>query len=457
MKKQILYLLVLPFLMISGSLQAQPAGWSHIQPYLVTENSGTHLYGYQVRLEINTAALVTAGQMDALGADIRFGKDCQGLHLYDYWIDSAMNTNHTSIWVKTDTIDSAASKYIFMYYGNPAATAASTLAAFNGPNSATDSVMITGSGGVINSQRGFRFAPNEDILITGFGKYEPMGSNRFVTLFDFSTQAKVKQQTVSGPAATYSYGAFAQPFWLQGGVQYILALHQGATDGYYFGSSSQIGQHLTYYDMRYCNTCDENTFPTNSLGGMHYGIPDLHYYTRHHITPEPTVAPATDPVVEINGLDTTEMCVYHAPLTLSGTPSGGVFSGDGVTGNIFNPSVAGLGVHEVYYTYTYATNCVAYDTVEVNILACLGIEEGEYNADIRISPNPGSGLFNVYLKEAQTINLTLFDPLGKQLLQKNSEHAKKVSLDLTNLTAGVYFLQAEFKGQKKILRLVVQQ
>ena len=70
--------------------------------------------------------------------------------------------------------------------------------------------------------------------------------------------------------------------------RYTLQLYQGSSDGYYFGTSSQIGQHLTYLDMRYCNSCTQNTFPNNFLNNYHYGYPDLWYFTKNNISPAPT-------------------------------------------------------------------------------------------------------------------------------------------------------------------------
>ncbi|MCX6257749.1 MAG: hypothetical protein NTW49_07645 [Bacteroidia bacterium] len=40
------------------------------------------------------------------------------------------------------------------------------------------------------------------------------------------------------------------------------------------------------------------------------------------------------------------------PATLTGSPTGGTFSGAGVSGNTFNPQVAGAGIHEVQYIIT---------------------------------------------------------------------------------------------------------
>jgi hypothetical protein len=54
------------------------------------------------------------------------------------------------------------------------------------------------------------------------------------------------------------------------------------------------------------------------------------------------------------------MCVDASAITLTqGSPTGGVYSGDGVANGIFNPTVAGVGTHVITYTYTHpVTGCV---------------------------------------------------------------------------------------------------
>ncbi|MCE1198251.1 MAG: gliding motility-associated C-terminal domain-containing protein, partial [Marinilabiliales bacterium] len=45
-------------------------------------------------------------------------------------------------------------------------------------------------------------------------------------------------------------------------------------------------------------------------------------------------------------------CTNDSPVTLSVSPGGGVFTGTGVTNNVFDPKAAGEGSHVVQYTYT---------------------------------------------------------------------------------------------------------
>ncbi len=277
-----IYKIILLLLIFQTSIFGQLAGWQYRRAVAITENSATTLTDYQVKLVVNTQSLIAAGLMNANGDDIRFTKDCSiNPVLYNYWIDTGLNTPATVIWVKLDTLLASQTKTIFMYYGNASASAVSAIAGtFIGPHSSTDSVATGGAGGATNSQRGFRFTANEDVLVTHFGKREPNGTPRFITLFDFTTQAKLRQIQVNGPAAQYSYSNLSNPIWLTQGTQYLLEMYQGPTDGYYFGSSSQIGQHFIYGDMRYCNSCTENTFPTNILSNFHYGYPDLWYFTK---------------------------------------------------------------------------------------------------------------------------------------------------------------------------------
>jgi hypothetical protein len=282
--------LILFVCIISFTTFSQIPGWNFNQAITILEHSGNQVTNYQIKLTLDTQTPISNGQMLSTGDDIRFSTGCNGGTILNYWIESGINTGSTEIWVKVDTIPANGGKTIFLNYGNASATAVSAITGtFLGPNSATDSVSGGSTGGVTNSQRGVRFAANEDLLVTSFGKNEPTGSNRYITLFDVATQAILRQMQVSGPAAQYSYQNLSAPIWLTQGTQYIIEMYQGNTDGYFFGpSTTQIGQHLTYLDMRYCNGCDENTFPTNYLNAIHYGYPDFWYYTKTNVSPAPT-------------------------------------------------------------------------------------------------------------------------------------------------------------------------
>lgn len=80
-----------------------------------------------------------------------------------------------------------------------------------------------------------------------------------------------------------------------------------------------------------------------------------------------TVTVNTAPQVSFSLADST--CSQDEPIALTATPASGLFSGAGVVGNTFDPSLAGTGAVVVTYTYTEAGQAcpgVATETIQVN-------------------------------------------------------------------------------------------
>ncbi len=74
------------------------------------------------------------------------------------------------------------------------------------------------------------------------------------------------------------------------------------------------------------------------------------------------------PSVSLSGLDET-YCSNHDPVTLTGLPVGGIFSGDaGVIGGKFYPSLAGGGLHQVVYSYVNNFGCTGSDTLQTRVV-----------------------------------------------------------------------------------------
>lgn len=65
-----------------------------------------------------------------------------------------------------------------------------------------------------------------------------------------------------------------------------------------------------------------------------------------------------------------------ARLSLSATPAGGVFSGKGIEGTIFDARVAGLGNHSVTYTYSTPSGCSSVRTRTVQVVAAPRVQLG---------------------------------------------------------------------------------
>ena len=63
------------------------------------------------------------------------------------------------------------------------------------------------------------------------------------------------------------------------------------------------------------------------------------------------------------------VCIDAGVQSLTGSPSGGTWSGNGVTNSLgdFDPSVAGVGSHTIYYDYTDANSCDNIDSLVVTV------------------------------------------------------------------------------------------
>ena len=73
------------------------------------------------------------------------------------------------------------------------------------------------------------------------------------------------------------------------------------------------------------------------------------------------------PVVAIDLVGT--LFLNAPPVTLSATPSGGTFSGNGVINGIFYPATAGLGTHIISFTsFADRYGCTGFDTIHVHVV-----------------------------------------------------------------------------------------
>ena len=80
--------------------------------------------------------------------------------------------------------------------------------------------------------------------------------------------------------------------------------------------------------------------------------------------------------------------VYPPPsLLLNGFPSGGIFSGPGVSGTNFNASVAGVGEHTITYNYTDFNGCSNTTTSNITVYALPVVNAGSYAAQCEVLPH----------------------------------------------------------------------
>lgn len=163
-----------------------------------------------------------------------------------------------------------------------------------------------------------------------------------------------------------------------------------------------------------------------------------------------TINNAAPPTAQIS--DNT-LCFDDGNAVLTAIPTGGTFTGPGVSGTSFDPSTAGNGTHNIVYTYTDVNGCSASDTITVTVSACVGITEHSATQNISIYPNPNTGSFTLTLNDnSQVVNV--FDATGKLIFSETLRSGTH-TIDGSNWAAGVYTVQAVSGTTVSQQRLVI--
>jgi hypothetical protein len=153
----------------------------------------------------------------------------------------------------------------------------------------------------------------------------------------------------------------------------------------------------------------------------------------------------------------TTVCLDDANVTLTGTPAGGAFSGPGVSGNSFDPSI-GAGAQTIVYSFTDNNGCTGTSTVVVNVNACVGIAENAASS-FGVYPNPTDGLLNiVFNTAAEEAVIVVTDVAGKVVMtqQINGVQSGSVAeINLSNEAAGIYFVRVQVGTVSSVQKIQV--
>lgn len=162
----------------------------------------------------------------------------------------------------------------------------------------------------------------------------------------------------------------------------------------------------------------------------------------------------------------SEVFVNESPFVLSGgRPYGGSYStdlGDDciVNGNTFDPGRAGVGWHNVYYTYTTTAGCqdVAQGRIYVRAVG-FGVEENLDDTGVSVYPNPTTGMVNFGIRvddsesyTSEPCSVDVFSVYGVLVLRNNS---LQEGVDLSSLPAGIYMLRL-YNGKDHFSRTVIK-
>ena len=133
------------------------------------------------------------------------------------------------------------------------------------------------------------------------------------------------------------------------------------------------------------------------------------------------------------------LCLSDPSTALSpGTPAGGTYSGAGVNGINIDPALAGLGTHEIAYTYVDANGCANSDTSTVFVEVCTLIAQADASS-ISVQPNPFTDHFTL---SGSTVGawIRVCDMTGREVARARATSGR-ASFDSSSWPSGVYCVQ----------------
>lgn len=196
----------------------------------------------------------------------------------------------------------------------------------------------------------------------------------------------------------------------------------GVIDGEAFTPTSTVTYNLTGTDANGCSNTDQVVIIVNAL-----------------------------PLITMAELDS--VCIEDEAFELIvATPTGGIYGGPGVSNNELNPSIAGLGIHTISYSYTDANGCTNSESIDIEIVECTNsiIEAGE--TFFEIYPNPTSG--NVHIELNGSFTFELVDSRGRMITSGSSESSATVNI--SHIESGVYLVKLKQDAKTYIGRIIKQ-
>jgi hypothetical protein len=148
------------------------------------------------------------------------------------------------------------------------------------------------------------------------------------------------------------------------------------------------------------------------------------------------------PSVAITALDTLYE-LNSGVVQQTGIPAGGTFSGTGVSGNTFNPLLAGVGgPYILTYNYTETNSgCSNFATHTFSVYENpTGVKNISETEKIHVYPNPATDILNIFFNNnSNDAVVKIYNTLGALVKDQSFSAAKNILISVETLTTGLYF------------------
>lgn len=169
----------------------------------------------------------------------------------------------------------------------------------------------------------------------------------------------------------------------------------------------------------------------------------------------------------ISGLNSTyDLYTFSGGVTLIGYPPGGIFSGPGVGGNIFDPATAGVGTHTITYTYVDSTGCTGVVSQQVTVINTVSIKKNfVLEPTIRIFPNPSNSFAEIHIENINNkdlqkdLQIDIKNIVGKTVYKTliNNNQSKLIERVNTSIfEKGIYFVVVTLNENSYTQKLIIQ-
>jgi len=150
------------------------------------------------------------------------------------------------------------------------------------------------------------------------------------------------------------------------------------------------------------------------------------------------------------------------PFALTGgAPSGGTYSGPGVSNGIFDPAAAGLGTHTITYTYTDLNLCTNSAENTITVTLTTGLSDFADGSAINIFPNPNNGSFvlDIKMEINGLLRLKIVNSMSQTVFEDDFiAPGKKYqrNIDLSTYSEGVYYLHITGKENNWVKKIILE-
>jgi len=317
-------------------------------------------------------------------------------------------------------------------------------------------------------------AGNVYTLTVQSGTYN--GTSNFGAFIDFNQNGdlndpgeKIAQINLSGSLATGS-ATFTVPASAYNGMT-ILRVREvfantnidpcssatfGETEDYYVDITGGVNPSASFNwspSTFLSSTNTQSTTANSATSSVNYTVQVTNAFgCSGQQTVDLTVIPL--PTVALTASQNTT-CLNGATISLTGSPSGGIYSGTNVSGNTFTPATTGTFTPVYSYTDT-GTGCSNSATVQIIVYNCAGIDNITATANgIHFYPNPANGKVTIDFSSAIERNVILLDLSGKTIRKWSTSH-ETLHVNVTDLPEGMYFLKITEGSNERVLKLIKQ-